>query len=214
MPHTPKPAPDIASHLKEVYRRLHALETHAIGSMNSTGFDGNAALGLPGTVGWGLDGPTGNAVFNELVLRDGIIGDDALSHPVAFAAFAAGAQTFGLNTTTTSVYVSATVTVPSGYTSALVFGTSDWSFFNSSGSGFNIHGNTHVAGLIIPGFDTRTQILASSACTVSNSNVFNPTGLVGGNTITLQGQAYVESGTMPSSGSTYVNLSGTAVFVR
>ena len=73
---------------------------------------------VPGSAGWALQ-PNGNAEFNDLTLRGGIIGNDALTAPVVPNSFFT--DDTGLSLTTSSrTYASTAIAVPAGYSRAVV----------------------------------------------------------------------------------------------
>ncbi len=115
------------------------------GYIRSTNWDGTS-LNDPGTQGWALGGPEGIAIINTLFLRAGIVGNDALANPVR-QAFASNAQTgFGLATSFQDL-APATIVVPPGFDSAVVFsfasvlaqnpagGVADWLWIESGIAG-------------------------------------------------------------------------------
>src|ERR1019366_6700303 len=88
-------------------------------SMSSPNFDGTLNPPAVGTQGWALGGPNAAAVFNEILLRGGIIGNDALTNPVTALVkngFSSGIS-FGMSAVSLH---SETVTVPAGFTQAHV----------------------------------------------------------------------------------------------
>ena len=93
--------------------------TVGAGGIRSADFDGDLETGTTGTTGWGLSGSTGGAIFNSVTLRDGIIGNDALTDPVVPASFFTDASGVTLSTTSTG-YARSTITVPAGFTRAVV----------------------------------------------------------------------------------------------
>lgn len=54
------------------------------GYIRSTNWDGTS-IDDPGTMGWALGGADGVAILNTLLLREGIIGNDALTSPLGWA---------------------------------------------------------------------------------------------------------------------------------
>lgn len=108
--------------IEDLQRQVREMQTLLVssGTIQSPGFDGVAATNTVGTTGYGLDGPTGNAVFNNIALRGGIIGNDALANPVGVAV--ANGTTTGLSVASGS-YVATntqTISVPTGFSQALV----------------------------------------------------------------------------------------------
>lgn len=97
------------------------LESASIGDggLRSANFDGDLASGSAGTMGWGLGGPDGRyAIFNDIVLRGGIIGNDALTSPITAASSTASASAFGL-TQSWAMLATTSLVVPAGFTRGL-----------------------------------------------------------------------------------------------
>lgn len=98
------------------------------GDLNVTNGDvvvsgGNVQSGnfMAGSAGYRLRS-NGNAEFNDITLRGGIVGNDALASPISPARAHAQATNFSL-TTTAVQKASVSITVPSGYSRALALAT-------------------------------------------------------------------------------------------
>lgn len=119
--------PSLMRMIRKIEDRLRRLETRRSlpnssigeGGLRSSNFDGTLDPATAGTAGWGLSGTNGNAIFNDVVLRGGIIGNDALTAPVKPAGVYDQISNFAYTTTATDRLVTA-VLVPAGFTSALV----------------------------------------------------------------------------------------------
>ena len=107
---------------------------------------GNAKSGnyVAGTSGWKL-APNGNAEFNDLTIRGGIIGNDALTAPATFGSYG----NYGNNTLTVagSYLHSGTIAVPAGYSRALVICNVSIGGTNSTGGPDNIYAAAEINGV-------------------------------------------------------------------
>ena len=116
----------LKAELNDLKRRLANLErsprlataTVGSGGLKSADFDGDLESGTAGTAGWGLSGATGDAIFNDIVLRGGIIGDDALTSPVK--PIAVNASNYSAGTPSSPTPWVTDVVVPAGFTTASV----------------------------------------------------------------------------------------------
>lgn len=94
--------------------------TLAGGRIASADFDGDLDDATAGTAGWALGGANNNAVFNDLVLRGGIIGNAALTNPAAATAWHGEKNQFTIAESLT-YYLTHTIVPPSSrYTTAAV----------------------------------------------------------------------------------------------
>jgi len=164
---------------------------------------------VPGTSGWGLQ-PDGNAEFNVLTLRAGIIGPDALTNPADFGASGTSATGFGLTSTPTDRAAS-TIGVPSGYMRAIVMCTVDATAVNTALSGLlmlsaNINGTRGGENSGAPGPNSYYANASASA-------IRTLTGLSGGN-ITVAATVHCDAGTWAADTHNIVNCNAIAVFLR
>lgn len=92
-----------------------------LGGIRSEDFDGTDTQN-PGTQGWsiGSDETGGFAIFNTLVLRENLIGDQALANAVRVLTKSAKSTNFAIPGSFTDV-VSGTLTVPDGFTECGIF---------------------------------------------------------------------------------------------
>jgi hypothetical protein len=145
---------------------------------------------VAGSAGWHLD-HAGNAEFNDLTLRGGIIGNDALTNPVTPQAVYDSVQNFSLSTTLTNIRTT-NVTVPSGFTKAAVqltvraYATNP----NTTGGNNGAGGDYLYAQANINGFNGYALPTGVSGSNGSGTNVSTfavvLTGLTPGGTISLQ----------------------------
>lgn len=130
------------------------------GDIQSGDFDG-ALPATPGTTGWALGGSGSNAIFNNLVLRGGIIGNSALTSPVFPRSVHADSASFSLSTTMTAK-VTATVSVPAGYTQALVIAASQVTARNSTNVADILAVGVSIGGSPVPGTPADINSMATS----------------------------------------------------
>jgi hypothetical protein len=106
--------------LEDLERRVREMNSQTVstGTIQSTNFDGNASTGNPGTQGYGLDGPTGNAAIGSLFLRPGSITNAALLDPAEY--FVVDQRNSGTFTVGNSSFLVQTVTVPAGFSRAYI----------------------------------------------------------------------------------------------
>lgn len=166
---------------------------------------GNAQSGnyAAGSAGWALF-PTGNAEFNAITLRGGIIGNDALTSPLSMASSGAG-QT-GITPGATADYAGSLIPVPTGYTRAIVHCTVDTSAIPGAGAPL-----LNITAVIAAVVGSTAQVSSTSNMTASTSAIRTFTGLSGG-TISIAARIW-GSGTF-SAGGTSANCNAIAVFLR
>jgi hypothetical protein len=198
--------------LEDLQRQINELKTAQPNALASRNFDGTFNPRAAGTQGWGLTAD-GDAVFNSLILREGIIGDDALENPVTPYAGHDDAQNFTITTVDTAV-VSLTVPVPDGFTRALVFATMSMSGFNPAATSADflsckVRINTTGTG---PGWFIGNQAQTGTQIATANSSAASLTGLSG--TFDIHGFASTQSHTWPAAAGNAVNLDAIALFLR
>lgn len=158
---------------------------------------------VAGATGFNIDGTTGTPEFNDLILRGGIIGNDALSSPVVPAIV--NATDFNNTFTgTMTAYLTHAVTVPTGFTQALV--TTSATVVATTGSFVALNVKTTIDGADSDIVETSDNLTAVAPVPFS----FLATGLSGSFNISVSAQA---AGAMTaSSGSVY--LAATVLFLR
>lgn len=150
---------------RDLERRVSAIEATMQGTngivvaagstIRSSPFDGDLVAQTPGTVGWGMDGDT--AIFNNIVVRNGIIGDDALANPVEDGVFTGSpGATFVYGTTSNAVIYSGSLAVPAGYTKALIVAFGTASGYNDTGSYGVLACKVQIGGSLGPGAGSGT----------------------------------------------------------
>lgn len=178
-------------------------------AIQSTDFDG-ALPSTAGTTGWALGGAGSNAIFNNIELRGGIIGDAALANPASFGW--ANADFSGLTFTTANLERDATITVPSGYTRALVMVTGTSGATASATAIANLYVSCTIQGAG-PAFVAH-QLPVNLAGSATRSFSASLTGLVGGGTVTVGAIGVIDTNGTVVAGSCNLHVSAIAVFLR
>ena len=143
---------------------------------------------VPGSAGWGMQ-PSGNAEFNDLTLRGGIIGNAALTSPVAMDNASGASNGFAVTIADQDLAV-ATIPVPAGYSQALVFIEVTTSAYNNTA----VYAYLYVQALV-NGIATRLMPAGTGTgtATVSTAKSVTLTGLSGG-TISVAARVRCDNG--------------------
>jgi hypothetical protein len=193
--------------IRELYNRSPFFGTgmHANGSggIDSDNF-------VAGTSGYSFKS-NGNAEFNDLTLRGGIIGNDALTDPVSGDIDAGGSTTNFAVSTTSSAKHSSTIPVPAGFTQALVMCSASVTANNNTASfdymtvqaAVNGVGGGSISIPVNPGEFNGTTVTRTSLLT----------GLSGG-TISVQAFAGTTVGNWAAHSSNIANVNALAIFTR
>jgi hypothetical protein len=178
--------------LTELFQRLDRLEKQAVLAtggtitvaagevIQSADFDG-ALPATAGTMGWGLGGSGASAVFNTAVFRNGIIGNDALTSPVFPKSVHADGNSFSLSTAQ-AAKATATVTVPAGFSQALVMAAGQVTARNSTTSQDALAVGVMINGVQAPGWAAQEDALststlhASASCTAVGTSLLTSLG--------------------------------------
>ena len=170
-------------------------------------FDGNTTIG-------------GNAaITGTLSLPAGIVDNAALANPVVSQAIYATTNTYVVTTTETT-RASVTVTVPAGFTAAVVnvMGRVDGRNGNSTGGwdgagGDLLHSRAVIAG--VPGLDMDLSVLGSGDHAVSVMPLATVlTGLTPGGTFILAANVWSEYQNWPAHAKNIAEISGTVTWYR
>ncbi len=185
--------------------------TIAGGSVKSSNFDGDVNAPAAGTVGFGLGGASGNAVFNNLTLRGNIIGNAALTNPVAPAVAngAAGGFTF---TVSSAVYETVNVTVPAGFSQALVMAVSTGGMTCNSSGGSSLFVQPRINGVL--GQSIAATCQPSLSMSVSAPFASLVTGLTGGGSFPIDTLASANIPGNVLTGTCNAQVSATIMFLR
>jgi len=151
--------------------------------------------------------PDGNAEFNQLTLRNGIIGDAALTNPVQVGS-ADGTVASLTQTSTETTYITESITVPSGFTTALVMATCT-SGLTANASASVIESRPVING--VQGERIASTAPATDGMSVSSTFATVLTGLSG--SFTVQGTSRGTTGNVTAN-SGNCRISALAVFLR
>jgi hypothetical protein len=160
----------------------------------------------------------GNAEFNDLTLRGGIIGNDALTNPVVPGSVWSEASNFTVSPTWTTV-IATDVTVPAGCTAASIHAQGRvTAFYNNAGTGSGV--DYLFAHLYVSSYSSGFYPKAATDNGGSGTNqVFRDavlTGLTPGSTfaIDLQASTNFNTWTSPSSPGNQATLGATIQWYR
>lgn len=171
---------------------------------------------VPGETGWRLT-EAGDAEFNDLTLRGGIIGNDALANPAMPAGIAGIAGSFALTTTGTTPLVTRPVTVPDGFDTLHFNTTVRVNGVNSTGALDYLMARVKVvapAGVVGLGQGIGLPVAAGL-------NGFNMSPMVGivdnltpGQVVTFYAEGWTGSAGWAANGNNYAELMGTLTWYR
>ena len=185
--------------------------------VQSDDFDGDVLNLDPGTKGWALS--PDNAAFGTIALRNGIVGNDALTNPVAPGVVWADLHNFGLSTTLTNKLTS-TITVPAGFTTAAVSVVGRCFVYNpNTTGGYDGAGGDYLfAQTNVAGYNGNTLPLAmsgsnGSATAVSPFSTVLP-GLTPGGSFTVQMAASTYYASVAADPGNTIELSGSILWFR
>ncbi len=167
--------------------------------------DGSEVVNGPLTVNGAM------AVTGALSLPAGIIDNDALANPLTTgsAGHTGSNQAY---TTTPTVYGAQEITVPAGFTRALVMNGVSGGGTNTGAGGDYIYIAADIDGS--PGGETPTYAAAGFYASASAFGIRTLAGLTGGQTITVGVQARTGSGPWAAAGPNVVNINALALFYR
>jgi hypothetical protein len=200
---------DVERDLREFKQALGAITgfTFVDGKIMSATFDGDLDAPAAGNTGVAMGGPHDTLIVNNILLKGAIIGDDALTNPVKVD-IADGVQSGFTPTSTMTTRVTDTVTVPAGFTNALVMAIATAGLIaNASGSFIQVRPVVNgVAG------DTITsQAGANIAMSVSSAQAYVLSGLSGTFDVSAQ-SAGTTGGVQASTGN--ARIAATVTFLR
>lgn len=173
---------------------------------------------VAGSSGWHLD-HGGNAEFNDLTIRGGIIGNDALTTPVGVGAIYDSLTNFALTTTLTNIRTT-NITVPTGFTSAAVsIVVRVFAINPNTTGGYDTKGGDYLYGQAnIRGYNGYALPLAVSGSGGSGTNIspFSTvlTGLTAGSTFNVQIAACTSYAGWAANTSNTAEVSGSVLWFR
>jgi hypothetical protein len=179
------------------------------GAITSKTFDGDLAAPAAGTAGFALGGPHDTLIVNDLVLRGQIIGNDALTDPVATGVYndaVTGQAAHG----SYSTYISGTIAVPAGYSRAVVMASGYCQALSNGAGGFYVETKIRIAGADGPECSQWTDSGTASSAPASYAALV--TGL--GGTVSVQMLALQTTVANVAANSIQGGLSAVALFLR
>jgi hypothetical protein len=171
----------------------------------------NSDTYVPGVSGFSLNGGTGNIEVNDIVLRGGIIGNDALSNPVSTGQAFVGTSGFGL-TVAGSWLLTRTATVPSGFDTVTVSAFGRCAAINSTANGDGLYTALDVNGS--GGNQFSTFVPAGQASTSSVGFATTLTGLTAGASVVTRLFASTGLASWAANGANGADLSVTYLWTR
>jgi hypothetical protein len=175
-----------------------------------TSFDGYVNVNGPMEVSGDAEFKGNMKVSGTLNLPAGIIGNDALQNPIAPLATHAGTNNFGLATGANQQIISTTISVPSGYSQALVFTTATMHAYNN-GAADDAYLAVQINGT---GIGASSQITAGA----SQGTMLPATGTTLlsslGGSFTVAASASSLNHAWGSSSVNFVNLDVMTIFLR
>jgi len=219
---------ELTRRLAAIEQRLRDLSTQPVLLHASTGQDGGQGLttdlnGLhlfnpAGVEDVTLSTADGSANFNgnvningNLSVPNGSITNAALQSPLSPVAFHADANNFALSNGANVPIVTQTITVPAGYTKAVVNATASLSAANSTAAT-----DTLYCGILVngsgPGYSGRVGVQPGVAANPSRAAGVLLTSL--GSSFTIQATASTNVANWPADVNNNANLDGTVIFLR
>lgn len=182
--------------------------------IESDNFDGDLNAGDPGTTGWSMDAD--QAAFGELILRDGIIGNDSLTSPVLPVRLHADAQGFAV-TPSWVVVMSVSVAVPAGFTKILIQNLAcGVTALNSTGGVDYLFAGSFVSvGGPFTGWTIGSADVSPSGTGVAyDFRTALLTGLTPGSTITFKGEVSTSFATWAANSANVANCDIAGLWMR
>lgn len=216
MARIPDPWNGLRDEVQRLWKAIKDLQVRS--PFTGTGLHPNGHGGLDsdtfvtGVSGYSFQGDTGNAEFNNLTLRGGIIGNDALTNPVAPQYVYDYTTNFAVGTTVAHVRRT-TITVPAGFTSAIVNVTGRVYAVNSTAGLDYLYTQTNVKGFNGLALPLPVSASGGSGFNVSPFSVLL-SGLTPGSTFTIDVDAFTAFGAWASSASNTMDVSGTILWFR
>jgi hypothetical protein len=196
----------IAREITDLKRALRELA-----AANPFGLSG-VRLQNGGMVMEGYQTVNGPATFTgSLDLPAGSVSNDALANPLETATASAGITNYAIDTTAT-VRASVTLTVPAGFTRAIVLTSAVAAGTNSGTTAEYLYASAVVSG--VNGGELYTSAAAGIAASLTSP--FSPTltGLTGGDTITVGVATRAGATTWAADPTNQASISATAIFLK
>jgi hypothetical protein len=180
------------------------------GYIRSTNWDGTG-LEDPGTEGWALGGPEGIAIINTLLLRKGIVGNDALTNPLQVGMASWSELNFSV-ATTDQQRAATSIEVPEGFTTAIVGAWVQVGATNSRASSDFLYCSALVNG--VAAREMPAQAVAGAWASSASSKVGILSGLTAGSSIPIALQTHAQGGAWVATAANRAYVEALAVFLR
>lgn len=215
----------LARRLRDMERDIAELRANTLGvngivignrgSLRTADFDGTD-FAHPGTKGVYLasEAGVGRLVVNDIYLRGGIIGNDALANPLdaEVTSGSAGATIAYTTTSDTIVFTGTPIIVPAGFTDAIVVATGIVTAFNTSASYDFLYSRCFIGGVGGPrGVQGAT---AGATISVPSQHARKLTGLSGGTSLSIQMAGWTQGNVWTGTAGSDAAVTGFAVFSR
>lgn len=208
----PDPMSEITRRLGDLSRRINDVSGSILRSagiaVTQTLMTITRGLRVEGT----LD-VTGDAVFSgDLAVPNGSITNDALANPVAPQEFGASAVGWSAPASTWTTVASASLTVPVGFTRAIVYAIGWWRIgVETTTVTAYLNGRVVVGGEL--GESASVRVEAGDGGSIQGANVEALDGLRPGSTVTVSSDAYMSTA-IAASGPNSARVSGVVLWLR
>jgi hypothetical protein len=212
----PDPQPSLIGRIRKIedwMRRKDSASPFAFTGMHPNGNGGIDSDNFVAGVSGYRFADDGNAEFNQLTLRAGIVGNDALTSPVVPGVINAGSSGFAIGTSYATVY-SGNIAVPAGFTSAAISVVARvFALNNGSSSVDYLRARPAIAGNTGTGVPVAATNAGGSATATTPLSVVL-SGLTGGSNVAVSIQAAADYAAWPSDSLNRADLSGSVLWFR
>lgn len=220
---------ELSQRLAKMQAQIDALSTQPVLRHASTGQDGGQGLSTD-MAGLHLFNPSGTEVVTlstldgsatlgnttitgNLSIPNGSISNAALTAPIVPVAYHADVQNISITSGANVEKLRIDVSVPAGYTQALVNLTATMNMLNNTASTDSAYLGANINGTS-PGWASNGTAPAGAEVSLNNTVVALVTGLSGG-TFPISAKASSNTGTWAAAGtSSVMNLNATVLFLR
>ncbi|WP_427130294.1 hypothetical protein [Pseudarthrobacter sp. S9] len=154
----------------------------------------------------------GSVTINgNLSVPNGSIGNAALQNPISPLATHAGANSFGLATGANVQLLSTTISVPAGFTQALVFATATLHAYNNNAGADDAYESVFINGTSV-GASSQVTAAAGASTSLPASGTLLVTGL--GASFAVVVKCSSGANAWASSANNFINLDVMTIFLR
>jgi hypothetical protein len=151
------------------------------------------------------------AVTGTLSLPAGIIDNAALAAPVSPLATHVGTNNFGLSTGPNVPILTTSITVPAGYTQALVFAAANMHAYNNNAAQDDAYAVVFINGTSV-GASSQTTAAATSSVCLNATGTLLITGLGASFTVVVKGSSAGSAWAVATNN--FINLDVMTIFLR